>query len=166
VSDGQIVPLWRKRAARALVNECPAPYDRTLDAMCTLGITTGRVWAGLDKVAAKAKVSAATVVRHRSWLAERGYLVKRGGGYRGRNATYDIPALSTAPGKVLNGAQDEHLSTLERYADCVPEPLVAADVSHAATTTHAYTGASVRKPASSPQPPAGKSHFLPGTGWV
>lgn len=128
----------RAAVRRALVQSCPAPYHRTLDAMCSIGWRTGVVWATVDTVAARARLSRATVVRHRSWLAEHGYVRRLGGGWRGAVAKYAIPALSTATGKVLNGAQNEHHSVGERCSKRAAEvELVGTDVVRVPTTTNA-----------------------------
>lgn len=133
--SGEPVPIWRKKAARALVESCPRPYDRTLDAMLRLGLSTGSVWAGAETLARVAKLSRAAVLRHRTWLVECGYVEKVGGGYRGRTAVYRIPALA---GKGLKGSQSETLSTLERVSKRDANPVVTADEGSAVTTTSAY----------------------------
>ena len=67
-----------------LLRACPRPYDRTLEAIIGVAFRTGRCWASLDALAERAKLSRATLVRHRSWLVANGYLIAQGGGGRGR----------------------------------------------------------------------------------
>jgi hypothetical protein len=74
----------------ALVASCPRPYDRTLDAIVALGYRTGRCWAGLEAIMDKARLSRRSVLVHRRWLVDNGYLIFQGGGHKGRNATFII----------------------------------------------------------------------------
>jgi len=69
-----------------LLRACPHPYDQTLDAIISIAFRTGRCWANLDALAERAKLSRATVVRHRGWLVQNGYLIAQGGGGKNRGA--------------------------------------------------------------------------------
>ena len=133
--SGDPIPIWRKKAARALVESCPAPYDRTLDAMLRVGLSTGEVYAAPETLARVAKSSRRTVLRHRTWLAGAGYVVKVGGGYRGRIARYRIPALV---GKSVKECQSGTQSVGERVPIWHADPVVPAHVVSAGTTTNAY----------------------------
>ena len=132
--SGEPIPIWRKATARALVESCPAPYDRTLDAICRIALSTGELFAAPATIAKVAKSSRATVLRHRTWLAEHGYMRKLGGGYRGRIARYAVSGLSA---KSLKESQNETLSTLKRVSKRDADPVVPAHVVNAGTTTHA-----------------------------
>lgn len=81
-----------------LVRSCPAPYDRTLDAILALAGRTGRLFASVDKLASRAKLSRRSVQYHRAWLVDAGYLLPQGGGHKGSTARYLIarPAERTA----------------------------------------------------------------------
>ena len=73
-----------------LVRSCPTPYDRTLDAILALAGRTGRLFATVDKLAARAKMSRRAVQYHRAWLVDHGYLIPQGGGHKGATARYLI----------------------------------------------------------------------------
>jgi hypothetical protein len=83
-------PYLSKDERAELLASCPHPYDQTLDAIIAIGYKTGRCYAGLEKIQAKAKLSRRTVLRHRAWLTKAGYLILQGGGHRGRNASFVI----------------------------------------------------------------------------
>jgi hypothetical protein len=83
-------PAISKDDRDALLAACPHPYAVTLRAILDKGGRTGRVWASLETVAERARLSARTVKRHRAWLVASGYLAPSGGGYRGRTASYII----------------------------------------------------------------------------
>jgi DNA-binding transcriptional ArsR family regulator len=85
-----------------LMRSCPAPYDRTLDAILALAGRTGRLFAAVDKLADRAKLSRRSVQYHRAWLVDHGYLIPQGGGHKGAIARYLIAkprdrALPTVP---------------------------------------------------------------------
>lgn len=85
-----------------LMHSCPAPYDRTLDAILAVAGRTGRLFAAIDKLAARAKLSRRSVQAHRAWLVDHGYLIPQGGGHRGSVARFLVvkPAdrvVRTAP---------------------------------------------------------------------
>ena len=73
-----------------LVRSCPHPYDQTLDAIIALAGRTGRLFASVDKLAARAKLSRRSVQYHRAWLVDAGYLIPQGGGHKGATARYLI----------------------------------------------------------------------------
>ena len=83
-------PYLSSIARAELVASCPAPYDRTLDAIVGLAYRSGRLWASRERLTAAAKVSWRTVKRHRAWLVEAGYLIPQGGGHHGATARYLI----------------------------------------------------------------------------
>lgn len=95
-----------------LVRSCPAPYDRTLDAIVGLAFRTGRLFASRDRLTAATKLSWPTIKRHRAWLVDAGYLIPQGGGHKGATARYLIarPAeRHTGPPPAWARISDEEL---------------------------------------------------------
>jgi hypothetical protein len=101
LTSPKVVPIRQlgavPRAQRwDLLASCPARYRPTLEAMIRLAFQTGVCFASLESLIAEvqlraaAPVSRATVVRHRTELVKRGYLIPAGGGHWRRRAHYVI----------------------------------------------------------------------------
>jgi hypothetical protein len=84
-------PSYLSAAERAeLLASCPHPYRVTLDAVLALAGRTGRLFAAVDRLAARAGMSRRNVQYHRAWLVDNGYLKPQGGGHKGATARYLI----------------------------------------------------------------------------
>jgi hypothetical protein len=87
---GEPRPYLTAAERAELVRSCPAPYDRTLDAIVGLAFRTGRLFASRDRLEAATKLSRRALKYHRAWLVDHGYLIPQGGGHKGATARYLI----------------------------------------------------------------------------
>lgn len=88
--NGEPRPYLSAAERTELLRSCPRPYDATLDAILGLAYKSGRCFARLEVLMERAKVSRRTLLYHRRWLVDAGYLIPQGGGHIGATARFLI----------------------------------------------------------------------------